>query len=220
MPALFLFLFRFFRLLMSGHQAVALENAALRLQLAAFRRKRRRPLLTTLDRVFWITLRRWWSGWRDPLLYVQADTVTRWHRERFRRFWARLCNSHRRRRGRPRYGLADSPNDRANGDGQSIVACATDSWRIEDAGHRHLRAHRLAHSAPASPATQSDVEDLSSQSPESNGLDRFLYRAYAHPESVVCVHRTGASASPCAAFQCHRASHGSLDRAADCGGLR
>src|SRR5215469_7584585 len=112
-----------------------------------------------------------------------------------------------------RYGLAHSPIDRMNGDGQSIVACATDSWRIEDAGHRNLRAHRLAHSAPASPATQSDVEDLSSQSPESNGLDRFLYRAYAHPESVVCVHRTGASASPCAAFQCHRASHCSLDRA-------
>jgi hypothetical protein len=31
MPALFLFIVRFFRLLMSGHQAVALENAALRL---------------------------------------------------------------------------------------------------------------------------------------------------------------------------------------------
>src|SRR5215469_5066163 len=73
-----------------------------------------------------------------------------------------------------RYGLADSPIDRMNGDGQSIVACATDSWRIEDAGHRNLRAHRLAHSAPASPATQSDVEDFSSQSPESNGLDRFF----------------------------------------------
>src|SRR5215469_10838415 len=74
MPTLFLCLFRFFRLLVSGHQAVALENAALRLQLAAFRPNRRRPVLTTLDRMFWITLRRWWSGWRDPLLYVQADT--------------------------------------------------------------------------------------------------------------------------------------------------
>ena len=105
MPALFLCLFRFFRLLVGGHQAVAVENAALRLQLAAFRRRRRRPVLTTLDRVFWITLRRWWSCWRDPLLYVQADTVTRWQRERFRRFWARLCNSHRGRRGRPATAL-------------------------------------------------------------------------------------------------------------------
>jgi hypothetical protein len=51
-----LFLFRFFRLLMSGHQAVALENVALRLQRAAFQRKRRRPVVTTFDRVFWITL--------------------------------------------------------------------------------------------------------------------------------------------------------------------
>ena len=101
MPALFLFTFRFFRLLMSGHQAVALENAALRLQLAAFQRKRKRPVLTTLDRVVWVTLRRWWSGWRGPLAYVQADTVTRWQHDWFRRFWARLCRPHRRQRGRP-----------------------------------------------------------------------------------------------------------------------
>jgi hypothetical protein len=70
MPALFLFTFRFFRLLMSGHQAVALENAALRLQLAAFQRKRKRPVLTAVNRVFWVTLCRWWSGWRGPLAYV------------------------------------------------------------------------------------------------------------------------------------------------------
>src|SRR5215469_4157960 len=43
MPTLALFLFRFARLLFSGHAAVAAENAALRLQLAAFQRQRRRP---------------------------------------------------------------------------------------------------------------------------------------------------------------------------------
>ena len=86
---------------MSGHQAVAIENAAVRLQLAAFQRQRKRPVLTTFDRAFWIALRRWWSGWRGPLFYVQADTVTRWQRERFRRFWARLSKPCHRRRGRP-----------------------------------------------------------------------------------------------------------------------
>src|SRR3989449_5100675 len=101
MPALLLFIFRFVRLLLSGHQAIAIENAALRLQLAAFQRKRKRPVLTTFDRVFWITLRRYWSGWRHPLLYVQADTIAHWQRERFRRFWARLSKRHGRRRGRP-----------------------------------------------------------------------------------------------------------------------
>ena len=101
MPSLFLSIFRLVRLLMCGHEAIALENAALRLQLAAFHRTRKRPVLTGLDRVFWITLRRLWSGWRRPLIYVQADTVVRWQRERFRRFWARLSKPHRRHRGRP-----------------------------------------------------------------------------------------------------------------------
>jgi len=50
MPVLYLFVFRFVRLLLSGHQAVAVENAALRMQIAAFQRQRKRPLLTTLDR--------------------------------------------------------------------------------------------------------------------------------------------------------------------------
>ena len=48
MPTLALFLFGFARLLFSGHAAVAAENAALRLQLAAFQRQRRRPVLTSL----------------------------------------------------------------------------------------------------------------------------------------------------------------------------
>ena len=101
MPAILLSIFRFVRLLMSGHQAVAIENAALRIQLAAFQRKRQRPRLTNLDRVFWIALRSLWSEWRRPLLYVQPDTVVRWQRDRFRRFWARLSKPHRHR-GRPK----------------------------------------------------------------------------------------------------------------------
>src|SRR5215469_14019194 len=47
MPSRVLFLFRFARLLFSGHAALAVENAALRLQLDAFRRKRQRPVLTS-----------------------------------------------------------------------------------------------------------------------------------------------------------------------------
>ena len=101
MPALLLSVFRFVRLLMSGHQAIAIEHAALRLQLAAFQRKRKRPVLTSFDRMFWIALRRCWSGWRGPLAYVQADTVVRWQRDRFRRFWTRLSKPHGPRRGRP-----------------------------------------------------------------------------------------------------------------------
>jgi len=101
MPLAFLFAFRFVRLLLSGHQAIAIENAALRVQIAAFQRKRKRPLLTSLDRLFGIFLRSLWSDWRYALLYVQPDTVVRWQRERFRKFWARFSKPQRRRRGRP-----------------------------------------------------------------------------------------------------------------------
>jgi hypothetical protein len=69
MPAFLLSVIRFVRLLLSGHQAVAIENAALRLQLAAFRRKRKRPVLTFFDRLFWVGLSRVWRNWRGPLLY-------------------------------------------------------------------------------------------------------------------------------------------------------
>jgi len=101
MPALFLSIVRFPRFLLSSHQTVAIENVALRLQLAAFQRQRKRPVLTTLDRVFWVSLRSLWSEWRRPLYYVQPDTVVRWQRERFSRFWARSLKPRRRHRGRP-----------------------------------------------------------------------------------------------------------------------
>src|SRR4029077_16907125 len=99
MPALLLSVIRFVRLLLSGHQAVAIENAALRLQLAAFRRKRKRPVLTWFDRLFWVGLSGVWRNWRWPLLYVHAATVVRWQGERFRKFW-RLSRVNRRHRGR------------------------------------------------------------------------------------------------------------------------
>ena len=101
MLAIILCLFRFVRLLGSGHQAVAVENLALRLQLAAFKKKRKRPVLTQWDRLFWVGLSQVWSSWRDALVFVQPDTVVRWQRERFRRFWARLSRPNRDRRGRP-----------------------------------------------------------------------------------------------------------------------
>jgi hypothetical protein len=87
MLGFFLSVFRLVRFLMSGPGAIAVENAALRLQLAAFQRKRKRPVLTTIDRLFWVGLSLIWNGWRAALVYVQPDTVVRWQRERFRRFW-------------------------------------------------------------------------------------------------------------------------------------
>jgi putative transposase len=56
------------------------------------------------DRWFWIGLSRFWNDWRRALVMVHPDTVVRWHRQRFRKYWAELSNR-RRKQGRPPTGL-------------------------------------------------------------------------------------------------------------------
>ncbi len=69
--------------------ALALENAALRQQLAAYVRTSKRPGLRIGDRLFWVALSRLWPDWTRPLVIVKPGTVIRWHRKGFRLFWRR-----------------------------------------------------------------------------------------------------------------------------------
>jgi hypothetical protein len=78
--------FRLVWLFGKGHQAVVLENLALRQQLSIYKRKQKRPRLVGRDRWFWIALSVLWKEWRRALCIVHPDTVVRWQRERFRRF--------------------------------------------------------------------------------------------------------------------------------------
>src|SRR5712691_10067946 len=91
-------------LICAGHRGVALENLALRQQLAALKRSGRRPQLRTPDRVFWILLANAWRDWRKALVFVQPDTVVRWHRQWLRRRWT--ARSRSSRRGRPSTDVA------------------------------------------------------------------------------------------------------------------
>ena len=75
------------RLACRGHRAVALENLALRQQLYALKRRIKRPTLRRRDRLFWIVLATAWRDWRIALLFVQPDTVVRWHHQWLRRRW-------------------------------------------------------------------------------------------------------------------------------------
>ncbi len=78
---------------------LVIENLALRQQVTALKQERPRPPLDETDRAFWVALRSW-PAWASRLVIVNADTVARWHRERFRRYWAKL--SRRRNPSRPR----------------------------------------------------------------------------------------------------------------------
>ena len=65
-----------------------LEILALRHQLSVLQRQQnRRPRLTSFDRVFWIWLYRLWPDCLDALAIMKPETVVRWHREGFRKYW-------------------------------------------------------------------------------------------------------------------------------------
>jgi hypothetical protein len=76
--------------LVGGHCQLALENLALRQQLAVYIRTRPRPQIRRPDRLFWVGLARAWAGWRRPLVIVTPDTVLRWQRHRYREYWTKL----------------------------------------------------------------------------------------------------------------------------------
>src|SRR5258705_11946248 len=65
----------------------SLEVLALRQQVAVLKRKRPRPPLNAIDRLFWTALRRLWLRWSDVLVIVKPETVIAWHRVGFRLYW-------------------------------------------------------------------------------------------------------------------------------------
>ena len=79
--------------------ALQAEILALRHQLAVLQKNGPRRLrLHRCDRLLWVLLYRFWSGWRRCLAMVQPDTVIRWHRKAFAWHWTRKS---RRLPGRP-----------------------------------------------------------------------------------------------------------------------
>ena len=80
-------------------QALVLENLGLRQQLAVLQRSVKRSRFTNAGHCFWILLYRFWDGWDKVNALMQADTVVRWHRQDFRKYWAwkSRCRSGRSR---------------------------------------------------------------------------------------------------------------------------
>ena len=90
MVTLLLRLLRLLPLLCGAHRQVALENLALRHQLAVYKNTLARPKVRRSDRLFWVALSRVWAGWRQALVFVSPNTVLRWQRRRFREHWTKL----------------------------------------------------------------------------------------------------------------------------------
>ena len=77
-----------------SRRALALENIALRTQLALYQEKQAKgivpkPQCTPRFRMTWILLSRFFAEWKDALCVVKPETVMRWHKIGFKNFWRR-----------------------------------------------------------------------------------------------------------------------------------
>jgi putative transposase len=70
--------------LLRARRNLLLENLALRQQLTVLKRRHSSPRIGLLDKLFWVAVRRFWSGWKQSLIVVTPETVVRWHRAGFR----------------------------------------------------------------------------------------------------------------------------------------
>lgn len=67
-----------------SREDLVLENLALRQQLLALHAQRPRRRLTALQKLFWVALRTFWSGWRKPLILITPSLSLRISRADFR----------------------------------------------------------------------------------------------------------------------------------------
>ncbi len=80
-------------------QDLILENISLRQQLPVYVLKKTKPKITGIDRTFWVTLRNMWSNWSKSLVIVKPETVFKWQKRRFKKYWKNISNKDKKIRG-------------------------------------------------------------------------------------------------------------------------
>src|SRR5713226_1203930 len=88
MVALISFLLNVVASLFKSKSRLEAENAALRHQLIVLQRKvRGRVPFTNSDRLFFVQLYRWFPSVLKAVTIIRLETLVRWHRAGFRRYW-------------------------------------------------------------------------------------------------------------------------------------
>ena len=63
--------------LFQSRRQLALENLALRQQIAMLKSSAKRPKVSTADRLFWMLFAKYVNGWRTMLHSLHPDTIMR-----------------------------------------------------------------------------------------------------------------------------------------------
>src|SRR6266566_4559522 len=209
MVTLLLRLLRLLPLLCGAHRHVALENLALRHQLAVYKKTVTRPKMRRSDRLFWVALSRVWAGWRQALVIVSPNTVLRWQRRRFCEHWTGLS-------GRPRLGRPPiSAETAALIKRMAVTNPLRGAPRIHgellklgiDLAERTV-SRLLAKRRPPPSQTWANVPHQPCSRPR---LDRLLHRSHRSLARPLRPRRAGPRAPPRPPLQRDRTSHERLD---------
>jgi putative transposase len=84
----------FLKSTLENQTELALENLALRQQLAILKLNRPHARLQWRDLLFRACLSSVWQRWRESLVVVKPETVIRWHRKGFALYWTHLSKHH------------------------------------------------------------------------------------------------------------------------------
>src|SRR5256885_17010572 len=94
MMALLCFFLTLFASLFKSKSRLEAENAALRHQLIVLQRRvSGRVQLANGDRLFLVMLYRWFPSILKAITIIRPETLVRWHRAGFRRYWRRKSRS-------------------------------------------------------------------------------------------------------------------------------
>ena len=144
---------------------------------------RRVACLKRSDRVLWVLLSRFWSGWRRCLQMVQPATVIAWHRRAFALYWTWKS---RRPPGRPNTTAEIRDLIRRMSHANPLWGAPPRSRGTPKVGNRGGAIDGGQVSATAPEAAHADLANVPDQS---CGLDRLLYRSDRNIPGSVCLHR-------------------------------
>ena len=149
MSSLFVALFALVASSFRTRAALQAEILALRHQLAVCQKNAPRRLrLHRCDRLLWVVLYRFWSGWRRCLEIVRPDTVLRWHRRAFAWHWRPSFF-----RGEHVFQLRWATRDNYPISQVSLSCCRINVFRggrVAQLGERLVRNEEVAGSIPVS----------------------------------------------------------------------
>jgi len=185
------------------HRDLALENLALRQQLAVWKAREPRPRLTEMDRIFWIFLSKLWTSWRHSLLVVQPETVVGWHRQGFRRYWAWKS---RRRSGRPLISTELRDLIRRMSYANPLWGAPRIHGELLKLGLTVSQATVFEVHDPPSAAAVAGVAHVFEESREGPNRVGFVHGSHRDLSGVVRARDPDPQPAPAGAFQCHGAS--------------